>query len=232
MLKNPTTKKGESLVEVIVAIFIVTIGSAVATSLIVSAIQSNVFSRDNLVALNLAEEGIETVRGMRDANWLKYSYDKENCWNVMPKEAECEGGKPIAKGYYTVNLDTTPNKYNWDLVKNAIALNLDDGFDDKDYRLSYFDINPDIDSDSDANLTNDHDVLAKNIAAGVAESIYYRMVQISYKPLDVGVCDNADKGTGCEEMDVVSIVQWRAQGLKHEVVLTSKLTNYQKIKSE
>lgn len=218
------TKKGESLVEVIMAVFVVSMGSAVATSLIVSALQSNEFTRDNLIALNLAVEGMEAIRGVRDANWLKFSYDKEGCWKMRPEIDVCTPGvNEIEAGNYTVDLSVKPNEYSWSIPKPpiALALDLDNGFDNSPYQLVYYDLDITKNSDGDPDPANDRDVLGTKgftplQGAQTGTSPYYRMVKIQY--------------TSPEEMDVTSTVQWRTQGLKHQIELTSKLTNYQKVK--
>jgi len=109
-------RRAESLVEVIISIFIVAMGSGVATSLIISALQSNSFSRDNLIATNLAVEGIEAMRAIRDANWLKFSSDKEKCWDMRPEGTfdNCEALTPTHKiedGNYIIDLNPAPNNY-------------------------------------------------------------------------------------------------------------------------
>ncbi|MFO0781003.1 MAG: hypothetical protein U0519_03945 [Candidatus Gracilibacteria bacterium] len=229
-------KKCESLVEVIMAIFVVAMGSGVATSLIVSALQSNAFSRDNLIALNLAVEGVEAMREIRDANWLRFSYDKTTCWNMRPEVVDCLdiAAKPIAQangfstGGYTVDLNLTPNKYAWNLPAAPFAtkLNLDSSGND-DYQLYYYDLDTTKDSDGDTKPANDHDLMASqsiSLPTGVAQtgaSRFYRMVTVDYIPGGV---------TTDQEMNVTSTVQWRTQGVKHEVVLSTKLTNYQKVK--
>ena len=75
LLKLVGSKKsrGETLLEVIVALLVLTIGSASATSLIVTSIRANQFNKDSLIALNLAQEGIEYMRNLRDTNWIKFS---------------------------------------------------------------------------------------------------------------------------------------------------------------
>jgi len=196
-------KKGESLVEVIMAIFVVALGSGVATSLIISALQANSFSRDNLIALNLAVEGIEAIREIRDANWLRFSYNKEQCWNIRPDASDCETGTRIAVGPYTVNLDTT--SYNWNIPNPALTgnLNLDHPDDtiNNQYRLYY-----------DAS----HTMYTPPGAPGNEKSPFYRMVSIGY-PND-------------EMMSISSLVQWKSQGVTHQVSLQTTLTNYQKVK--
>lgn len=230
-------KKGESLVEVIIAIFVVALGSGVATSLIVSALQANQFSRDNLVALNLAVEGVEAIRAIRDADWVKFSYDKPGCWNMRPEVSDCQSSPaPIAAGNYTVDLDLTPNKYGWNLPSPPIgaALNLDSPAGNDSYRLGYYDINISVDSDGLGGINDDHDVLATkgipSLPMGVAssgDSPYYRMINVSYA--SGGTCDTST-GENCEEMDVTSTVQWRSQAVTHKVVISGKLTDYQKVK--
>lgn len=232
-LSQLRTKKAESLVEVIMAIFVVALGSAVATSLIVSALQSNAFSRDNLIALNLAVEGIEAVRAVRDANWVKFSYDKAKCWNMRPEVSDCLASPdPIAEADgsatgYTVELDLAANKYSWGLPATAIPTKLDlstvsSGNDD--YLLYYYDTDASVNSDGEGGAADDHDLLASATSSGGTQtgaSRFYRMVTVDYP---------GDDPSTDQEMDVVSKVQWYAQGVPHQVVLTSKLTNYQKVK--
>ena len=209
------------------AIFIVSLGSAVATTLIISALQSNEFSRDNLVGLNLAVEGMETMRGVRDANWLKFSFDKNGCWNMRPEIADCKiGGKIIEAGKYTIDLNVTANKYSWGMTDPiGSKLDLDNpGLSNDPYQLFYYDIDTVKNSDNKGGPDDDKDILATKdmqLPDGVKNtgpSNFYRMIEVNY--------------TVPEEMDVTSTVQWRAQGVKHQVVLSTKLTNYQKFKAE
>lgn len=220
---QPGFKKAESLVEVIMAIFIVATGSAVATSLIISALQSNAFSRDNLIALNLAVEGIEAMRAIRDENWLRFSYDKESCWNMRPDVTDCLGSPvAIAAGNYTVDLDVSANLYSWKLPTPPITTALDlsvAGSGNDPYQIAFFDTDLAVNGDGIGTAGDDHDILAT--ASGAANqtglSRFYRMVNVTYPSTD-------------PEMDVVSTVQWKSQGIKHQVVLTTRLTNYQKVK--
>jgi len=228
-------------VEVIIAIFVVALGSGVATSLILSALQSNEFSRDNLTALNLAVEGIEAMREVRDANWLKFSSNKEDCWNMRPEAAvgtACVAAGKIAGGFFTPDLNLDPNHYTWSLSGNStITTELDLASSPNNtpfaaYRLDYYDINTSSDTDNNGDAAHDHDILATQgltfAGGGLAdESPYYRMIKVEY-PVTAG-CDPAT-GDGCEEMTITSLVQWRAQGVVHQISLTSQLTDYQKIK--
>lgn len=211
-------RRGESLVEVIMAIFVVAMGSSVAASLIISALQSNAFSRDNLVALNLAVEGVEAVRAVRDANWLKFSYDKTNCWNMKPDappDVDCTLAKnAIADGQYTVDLDLKLLPYQWGLTSQASPLSLDSSGNNTGatpYQLSYFDVK---------GIT----VMANGNSGAVKSSPFYRMVEIHYPS------SKCASPSPCDEMEVTSKVQWMTQGNPHTVLLQTKLTNYQQVK--
>lgn len=222
-------RPGETLIEVIMAIFVVAVGSAAATSLIVTAIQANSFSRDNLIALNLAVEGIEAMRNVRDSNWLRFGFDKENCWNLDPEQTACTAltitTSAIDAGDYTVDLN--PNTFQWTLTKITTgALNLADGTSDADYQLNYVDATA-ADSDGNGVLTDDPDLyVSKNIVVALTlvstgESKFYRSIVVTYP----AVCPSLNK---C--MDITSTVQWKVGNRVDKVQLKSSLTNYDKVK--
>lgn len=62
--------KGFTLLEVIIAIFILTVGVGGAYGLIQSTIISASQNKMRLTAYYLAQEGVEIVRNIRDSNWL------------------------------------------------------------------------------------------------------------------------------------------------------------------
>jgi type II secretory pathway pseudopilin PulG len=63
-------EKGFSILEIIASIAIITIGLIGVLSLIVQNIQVQKINKNNLIALQLAQEGIELTRRERDNNWL------------------------------------------------------------------------------------------------------------------------------------------------------------------
>ena len=69
MLNN--LKKGFTLLEVIVAIFLITVGIGGAYALISQTISSTTISSQKLIASYLVQEGIEIVRNIRDTNRLE-----------------------------------------------------------------------------------------------------------------------------------------------------------------
>lgn len=70
MIKNKNLKNGFTLIEVIIAILIlslVIVGTMFGISL---NLASAVRIKNNLIATNLAQEGLEIVRNIRDNDWL------------------------------------------------------------------------------------------------------------------------------------------------------------------
>ena len=63
-------EKGFSLYEVLFAIALITTTVYAAVVLIGSSIQQNSREKDRLIALHLAQEGIELVRNIRDTAWV------------------------------------------------------------------------------------------------------------------------------------------------------------------
>jgi len=69
------SKFGFSLLEVIIAIFILVMGLSAIMALIAQSMKSSSISSSRLIAANLAQEGIEVVRNIRDIN-----YDDDSGW--------------------------------------------------------------------------------------------------------------------------------------------------------
>ncbi len=61
---------GFSILEVIIAILIISIGMIGVLSLVTQNIQVQYINKNNLIASQLAQEGLELVRNVRDENWL------------------------------------------------------------------------------------------------------------------------------------------------------------------
>lgn len=215
--------RGETLVEVIIAVFVVSLGSAIAASLIVTSFQANTLSRDNLIAMNLAGEGIEAVRGVRDTNWLKYGFDKDNCWNVLPSESGCSlTSNKITAGYYTVELD---QNLVWQMTKvnPQIALNLgsSSALNNDLYKLKILSRN-EVPFFSHYLLDYPASVNYEELEENPQYGRFYRMIEILNIIPDAG-------GTPVS-MEVKSSVQWKTQGRVNTASLNLILTNYQKVK--
>ena len=70
MRKAPASRRGQSLIEVIVASAVIMTAVSAALTLVSSSINAEKNSEAQITAGNLAREGIEVVRSIRDSNWL------------------------------------------------------------------------------------------------------------------------------------------------------------------
>lgn len=87
-------KAGFTLIEVITVLLVVSVGMIGVLSLIVQNIQSQSLNKNTLVAYQLAQEGVELIRQVRDTNWRA-----GNDWRTN-----------LASGsYYMDYLDTAPH---------------------------------------------------------------------------------------------------------------------------
>jgi len=78
-------KKGFTLIELIIALSVITIGVVGTFAVIQKIIISTASSSSKLMASCLAQEGIEVIRNIRDSNWLDPSLDWDERISVVPE---------------------------------------------------------------------------------------------------------------------------------------------------
>ncbi|OGE87571.1 MAG: hypothetical protein A3J07_05025 [Candidatus Doudnabacteria bacterium RIFCSPLOWO2_02_FULL_49_13] len=99
---------GQSLIETIIAIFVLTTALTTGLSLAIYAFSSSSLTQNEIVAANLAREGIEVVRMMRDSNWLAGDV-KGSSWDLTAC-SDISGKLCFPKAYQKV-----PSHNNYDL---------------------------------------------------------------------------------------------------------------------
>lgn len=62
--------RGFSFIEVMLSVFLLSIGMVAAISLVGGGMKESIDSRSQLIASLLAQEGVELVRNIRDTNWV------------------------------------------------------------------------------------------------------------------------------------------------------------------
>ncbi len=77
MNNNFSKQEGFTLVELLVALAIISTSMVAIFSLIIQNIQVQKINKDFLTASMLAQEGLELVRNIRDENWL----EEQGTWN-------------------------------------------------------------------------------------------------------------------------------------------------------
>jgi len=69
-------QNGLTIIEALVALVVLSFGLIPAISILSASTRLSALIVNNLIAANLAQEGIEVIRSLRDANWFNYrSYD-------------------------------------------------------------------------------------------------------------------------------------------------------------
>lgn len=61
---------GQTLIELLVALFVITVGLTAAGSVVFSNVRLQERSADQVVGANLAREGVELAKAVRDSNWV------------------------------------------------------------------------------------------------------------------------------------------------------------------
>lgn len=98
-------RKGESLAETVIALFVISVGVAGGFMLVLNSLRTGMSISDRVEAINLAREGIEAVRTVRDSNWIKYAGDRRNYWNCADTETCGDEDKIEAGKKYAVDFD-------------------------------------------------------------------------------------------------------------------------------
>ena len=224
MIKIFKNTKGETIAETIIALSILAIGITLSTTLMGNSLRNINVSKSRVIAVNIAREGIEAVRNIRDTNWLKYSSKRRICWNNMPAlnvESECSGNTLINSGDYIVYKD---ENHQWRL--KAIA-NDDNYIEENLYKV---DIDLTVDTDKDGDNENDTDMYnhipTNNNSDALGDDYavntnFRRVIKISYLKDNGGVGDSSNN-----RMVVTSTVTWFKGEVEHSVVLKTHLTDY------
>lgn len=78
---------GQTLIETIVALFILIMGVSASVGLAIFAFASSNTIVKQIIATGLAREGLEAVRNMRDTNWLNDTLATNSCYNYQTSTA-------------------------------------------------------------------------------------------------------------------------------------------------
>lgn len=205
--RNFFQSRGESLSETVISIFIISFSIVTATTLVVASLKTNNASKERLIAINLAREGIEAIHFVRDTNWMQFSRDRRVCWNNNPSLGDCidVGGNDVSDnaiepGLYRVDFD--PVNYDWGLSNT-----------------------PDP-SDIDNNILYLEDGLYTHRSqdSGGADNVptdFRRTIEITYLQDDGTVGNTSDN-----RMEVRSTVVFLEESRQNSVELVTRLSDY------
>jgi len=72
---------GFTIIELLIAMFVMTTGIMAVYTLIPKAIESSIVNTDKYIATQLAREGMEIIRNIRDTNWIEQLDSPIAVWN-------------------------------------------------------------------------------------------------------------------------------------------------------
>jgi hypothetical protein len=104
--KFQSGRPGQGLLETIVALSVLTTGAVALVSLVISASVSRSFAEGETVAVNLAREGIEVTRSIRDTNWITGSAFDLGLYGAGSDFTSVPVWDPVANAW---SLAATPN---------------------------------------------------------------------------------------------------------------------------
>jgi prepilin-type N-terminal cleavage/methylation domain-containing protein len=211
MTKTPNRKSGFVLVEVLISVAILLMLASTGIGLVTMGYRAISFNAHSIEATWLAQQGANSLRGLRDTNWLRFGYNKTDCWKIVGDA--CATGTPLDTGNYIIDISLSGP-----ITLETVTTDLDlaDGIagDEKKFQLVYTDRDIFNDSDGDGDDTNDEEYLAhKAITLGaVSPSLYYRIVKIT----------NATD----PNIEASIEVHWLESGAPKKIAIPVTLTNY------
>jgi len=210
-MKVFNSQSGQGLIELIIAVGVITVGMFSVWALFISNFNGEQEAKARIIGVNLAREGVEAVKNIRDTNWLGTDSNKEDCGDGLNEL--CLWDEGLDEGTFILaNL--------LDDVKN---LSLDDSVNDIDSAVLY--------QGSDGFYSSDN---------SGTPTTYHRLITITTiccKDVVQGgdlACDDTDFAN-CEDggtfnlkigIDVESYVQWTASGVQRDITVRDKLFNW------
>ncbi len=90
-LVNHLDKRWSSLIEIMAMMAVLSMAITAMFSTVIWGIYFSRDSENRIKAINLAREWIEWVTNLRNTNWLRFSSDQANCWNIKDYQSACIG---------------------------------------------------------------------------------------------------------------------------------------------
>lgn len=133
-MNNTNYQSGQTLIETLVAAFILVMGISAAVALGVYSLRATNTVSNQLVASGLAREGVEAIKNMRDTNWLQDSL-QNNCYDFYSGGSASQpcyqnwlstvyNIDPGSSQTYALTVDTGLSEY-WSLHQTSSDYGLD-----------------------------------------------------------------------------------------------------------
>lgn len=90
-LQLSQNKIGATLIEMMGMIVVLALSLLTMFTVLTQGIYFSYDTEARVRAINLAREGIEAVINIRNTNWLRFTSDRDKCWDTLNYNASCIG---------------------------------------------------------------------------------------------------------------------------------------------
>jgi type II secretory pathway pseudopilin PulG len=244
LAKRAPRVRGDSILEVVIATAILSTMMIATFDILQRALDTNINVKNRIIALNIAREGVEAVRNIRDTNWLKYSGERREKWLCMDEKLANPTDDPTCKGVIN-NTDIINNN----VPNTFVYYTVDFDTDDDRFYLNREALQAQIDFEASQVGRDDYRLYQETVgfsdfythrSAGNVESPFYRQIQLRiFNPYESGSIAAADRPPECRNsandsdescikgrLNVVSRVFWQEEGRTRVIALETNLFDF------
>ncbi len=235
--------RGDTILEVVIATAILSSIMIATFNILQRAVDTNLNVKNRVIALNVAREGLEAVRNMRDTNWLKYSGERRSKWLCLDQKLAAPTDDPTCTGsvaitdiinqnvvndevFYTIDFDDDDDRYYLELGPSSLQAYIDfeaAQTNRDDYRL---------------HLTSSTPQRYTHVSTGNEETPFFRQIRLviqnPFESDDIATadipdeCEGSDTDESCVKgrLNVVSRVFWQEDGRSRSVSLETNLFDF------
>lgn len=209
-------KAAESLIETLIAITVIVLSTTAALSVLRTSQAGNEVIGQKVIAINIAMEGFEALRNLRDTNYLLFASNPDECWDTLDATdaTTCSSATHITNGYnYFLTRDfasTSTTMFAWNLTR--LTSTGTQGY------LSLYNLDFDVPSNADW----ESQIYAQSIGTGVGtgdmfaltanRSLFQRIITIDYS-------------SGSDYYDATITVHWYDNGVRQTLSLTRSIAH-------
>ncbi len=209
-MKNNFNIKATSIVEAMIVLLIIVTWVIWMYKILNESNKLVITVRNKIQATQIARQWIEAFTNIRDTNWILFSSDYENCWNVLNYNPLCiwsnNTSHDIESANYKIILDEDNR---WTLEKTILSPSLN--YSDLEYR-NFYKIWLDL------NWIYTHSGIITEI-----KPLYTRELSISYLQEDL-----TPWNTQSPKIKIISKVQWsdNTSTAAHKIEIEQILSNW------
>ncbi len=213
-----SNKKGQGLIELIIAIAVISTGLFSVWTLFQSNFNGEQEAKARVVGANLAREGLEAVKNIRDSNWLhgdENQYDEEG--NFWEWDHGLATGDHIVSGLFTTTTDGS-----YDGMASLVSIS---GAGDPATKLYLDDSGFFVSDDSGSYSGYSRLVTIRNICCQSSEGEDVVREQCSSQAFEV-TSDGCASDQAKIGLDVASMVSWQVEGKARSITMQEQLFNW------